>query len=160
VRAAIAQVDASVPLLFLQSFDDAAGLGLLPQRLTAWIAGAVGAIGAGLAAFGLYGLMAYLVAQRTREIAIRVALGASTGEVRSLVLRDATWLAGAGAAADLALAFGVGTALKALLVGVDVVDAATYAGAVCLFTATLGVAAWMPARRAARTDAAAALRAE
>jgi hypothetical protein len=160
VRTAIAQVDASVPLLFLQSFDDAAGLGLLPQRLTAWIAGVVGTVGVGLAAFGLYGLMAYLVTQRTREIAIRVALGASTADVRSLVLRDATWLAGAGAAAGLALAFGIGTALKALLVGVAVVDTASYTGAVLLFTATLGLAAWIPARRATRTDAAAALRAE
>jgi predicted permease len=160
VRTAIAQVDPSVPLLFLQSFDDATGLGLLPQRLTAWIAGVVGIAGAGLAAFGLYGLMAYLVTQRAREIAIRVALGASSADIRSLVLRDATWLAGAGAVTGLALAFGIGTALEALLVGVAVVDATSYTGAVLLFTATLGMAAWIPARRATRTDAAAALRAE
>jgi predicted permease len=160
VRAAIAQVDASVPLLFLQSFDDAAGLGLLPQRLTAWIAGAVGSVGAGLAAFGLYGLMVYLVAQRRRELAIRVALGASPAQLRGLVLHEATRLASAGALAGLALAFGIGTALKALLVGVPVVDVASYAGAAALFTATLGIAAWIPAQRAGRTDAASALRAE
>jgi predicted permease len=160
VRRAIAQIDPSVPLLFLQSFDDAAGLGLLPQRLTAWIAGTVGLAGAALAAFGLYGLTAYLVTQRTREIAIRLALGASTADVRSLVLRDVTWLAAAGGVAGMALAVGVARLLGGLLVGVAVVDATSYLGAGLLFGATLGVAAWMPARRATRTNAAEALRAE
>ncbi|MEZ5293554.1 MAG: ADOP family duplicated permease [Vicinamibacterales bacterium] len=158
--AAIRQVDASVPLLLLQGFDEAVGLGLLPQRLTVWVAALAGTAGAGLAAFGLYGLMAYLVTERGREIAIRLALGASTGDVRGLVLRDALWLGGLGAAAGVALAAGVGTLLRSQLVGVDVVDAASYGGAVALFAATLGLAAWVPARRAARTDAAAALRAE
>lgn len=160
VRGAIAQVDASVPVLFQQSFDDAAGLGLLPQRLTAWIAGSVGVAGAALAAFGLYGLMAYLVTQRTREIAIRLALGASTTAVRRLVLGDAIWLTLAGAAMGVALAFGVGRALGGLLVGVAAVDATSYLGTVLLFGATLGVAAWVPTRRATRTNAAEALRAE
>jgi predicted permease len=160
VRTAIAQVDASVPLLFQQSFDDAAGLGLLPQRLTAWLAGTVGVAGAGLAAFGLYGLMAFLVGQRTREIAIRLALGASIGSVRSLVLKDAVWLGVAGAVVGLALAVGVGTALQSLLVGVPVVDMASYAGAGILVVATLAAAAWVPARQAVRTNAASALRSE
>jgi hypothetical protein len=84
IRTAVAQVESSVPVLLLQSFDDAAAVGLLPQRLAAWIAGSVGIF---LAALGLYGLMAFLVTQRTREIAIRMALGASLGNVRGLVLQ-------------------------------------------------------------------------
>ncbi len=77
IRTAMAQVEPNVPIVMLQSFDDAAAIGLLPQKLAAWIAGSVGTIGIFLAALGLYGLMAFLVAQRTREIAIRMALGAS-----------------------------------------------------------------------------------
>ncbi len=67
LRAAVAQVEPSVPVMFVQSFDDAVAIGLTPQRLTAWVAGSVGLAGVGLAALGLYGLMAFLVAQRTRE---------------------------------------------------------------------------------------------
>ena len=77
MRTAMAQVEPNVPIVMLQSFDDATAIGLLPQKLAAWIAGSVGTIGIFLAALGLYGLMAFLVAQRTREIAIRMALGAS-----------------------------------------------------------------------------------
>ena len=73
----MAQVEPNVPIVMLQSFEAAAAIGLLPQKLAAWIAGSVGTIGIFLAALGLYGLMAFLVAQRTREIAIRMALGAS-----------------------------------------------------------------------------------
>ena len=67
LRAAVAQVEPSVPVMFVQSFDDAVAIGLTPQRLTAWVAGSVGLAGVGLAALGLYGLMAFLAAQRTRE---------------------------------------------------------------------------------------------
>ena len=76
------QVEPNVPIILLQSFEDAAGIGLLPQKLAAWIAGSVGTIGIFLAALGLYGLMAFLVAQRTREIAIRMALGASSRDMQ------------------------------------------------------------------------------
>jgi hypothetical protein len=88
----MARVEPNVPIVLLQSFDDAVAVGLLPQRLTAWIAGSVGSIGVGLAALGLYGLMAFLVTQRTREIAIRMALGASDGTMRSMVMTQAAWL--------------------------------------------------------------------
>src|SRR6187401_442196 len=89
VRAAMAQIEPNVPIVMLQTFDDAAALGLLPQKLAAWIAGSVGTIGIFLAALGLYGLMAFLVTQRTREIAIRMALGASNRDMRTMVLRQA-----------------------------------------------------------------------
>ncbi len=105
-----------------RSFDDAVAIGLTPQRLTAWVAGLVGALGVGLAALGLYGLMAFIVTQRTRELAIRMALGASVREVRA-------WSGGrrhgsrcTGAVLGAVLAAGIGTLLRGLLVGVAVVD--------------------------------------
>ena len=105
----MAQVEPNVPIVMLQSFDDAAAIGLLPQKLAAWIAGSVGTIGIFLAALGLYGLMAFLVAQRTREIAIRMALGASNGDMRSMVLKQAGTLGAIGGVIGLALAAGIGT---------------------------------------------------
>lgn len=160
LRAAIADVDATVPAMFVQSFDEAAGIGLTPQRVTAWIAASVGSTGLVLAAFGLYGLMAFLVTARTRDLAIRLSLGATPAQVGGIVVRQAALLGGAGAVVGLALAAGIGTLLESLLVGVPVVDLPSYSGAVALFLAVLTAASWLPARRAAATDPATALRAE
>ena len=160
IRAAIAQVEPNVPLLMLQSFEDAAALGLLPQKLAAWIAGSVGAIGIFLAALGLYGLMAFLVTQRTREIAIRMALGASHQTVRAMVLRQAGMLAAIGGVIGLVLAGAIGTLAQTLLVGVAPIDPVAFGGTALLFAVVLAIAAWTPAHRAASTDPATALRAE
>jgi len=160
VRATVAEVEPSVPIVFIQSFAEAAALGLLPQRVATWIAGAVGGVGIFLAALGLYGLMAFLVAQRTREIAIRMALGASHGRVRSMVLGQAARLGIAGAVIGLALAGVVGMLARSLLVGVAPLDPISFGGATLLFVLVLGVACWAPAARAGATDPAAALHAE
>jgi len=160
IRSAMTQVEPNVPIVLLQSFDDAVAVGLLPQRLTAWIAGSVGGIGVGLAALGLYGLMAFLVTQRTREIAIRMALGASEGNMRSMVMKQAAWLGTAGVAIGLLLAGLIGTLAQSLLVGVTAIDPVTFGGTAVLFAVVLAAACWAPARRAATTDPATALRAE
>lgn len=160
LRAAVAEVEPSVAVMFVQSFDEAVAIGLTPQRLTAWVAGAVGSIGAGLAAFGLYGLMAFLVAQRTREIAIRMALGASSADARGMVFGTAIRLGLAGAVVGTALAAGVGILLRGLLVGVTPVDPMSLVIVALGFAAVLAAAAWLPATRAATTDPAVALRAE
>jgi predicted permease len=160
IRAAMAQVEPNVPVLMLQSFEDAAAIGLLPQKLAAWIAGSVGTIGIFLAALGLYGLMAFLVAQRTREIAIRMALGASNQDMRSMVLKQAGVLAAIGGVIGLVLAGAIGTLAQSLLVGVPPIDAVSFGGTALLFAVILAAAAWTPARRAASTDPASALRAE
>lgn len=160
VRTAMAQVEPNVPIVMLQSFEDAAAIGLLPQKLAAWIAGSVGTVGIFLAALGLYGLMAFLVAQRTREIAIRMALGASSEDMRLMVLRQAGKLGAIGGVIGLALAAGIGTLAQAILVGVAPVDPLSFGGTALLFVVVLAVAAWMPANRAAATDPATALRAE
>jgi hypothetical protein len=160
LRAAMAQVEPGVPVMFVQSFDDAVAIGLTPQRLTAWVAGSVGGAGVVLAALGLYGLMAFLVAQRRREIAIRMALGATATELQRQVLTQAARLGVLGGAVGLGLAAGVGALLRPLLVGVAVLDVPSAAAAVALFVGVLAAASWRPARLAATTDPAAALRAE
>lgn len=160
IRTAMAQVEASVPIVMLQSFDDATVLGLIPQRLTAWIAGSVGTIGVFLAALGLYGLMAFLVAQRTREIAIRMALGASNRNMQSMVLKQAARLGVIGGIVGLVLAGAIGVLAQSLLVGVAPIDPVAFGGTAALFAVVLAVAAWSPARRAAGTDPATALRSE
>ena len=160
LRAAVAQVEPSVAVMFVQSFDEAVAIGLTPQRLTAWLAGVVGSVGTGLAALGLSGLMAFLVTQRTREIAIRIALGASTGDVRRMVSQVAARLAAAGVLVGAVCSAGIATLLRGLLVGVAAVDPVSYAGAALLFAIVLALACWAPAARAATTDPAVALRAE
>ncbi|MBY0493102.1 MAG: ABC transporter permease [Cyanobacteria bacterium] len=160
VRTAMAQVEPNVPIVMLQTFDDAAAIGLLPQQLAAWIAGSVGSIGIFLAALGLYGLMAFIVTQRTREIAIRMALGASNGDMRAMVLRQAAKLGVMGGVIGLALAAGIGTLAQSLLVGVPPVDPVSFGGTALFFLIVLAIAAWTPASRAAATDPATALRAE
>jgi predicted permease len=160
VRSAIAQVEPGVPVLFIQSFADATALGLVPQRLVAWIAGGVGIAGALLAALGLYGLMAFLVAQRTREIAIRMALGASAGDVQGMVTRHAARLGITGGLVGLALAAGIGMLMRTLLVGVAPVDPLSLGATALLLVGVLAAACWSPARRAAHTDPAVALRTE
>ena len=104
--------------------------------------------------------MAFLVAQRTREIAIRMALGATASQLQRQVLAQAARLGVCGAAAGLGLAAGVGALLRPLLVGVAVVDVPSAGVAVGLFVAVLAAASWRPARQAATTDPAGALRAE
>jgi hypothetical protein len=160
IRAAMAQIEPSVPVMLLQSFDDAVAVGLLPQRLAAWVAGAVGSLGVGLAALGLYGLMAFLVTQRTREIAIRMALGASAGNMQSMVMRQAARLGAIGGAVGLVLAGVIGTLAQGLLVGVPAIDPIAFGGTALLFAVVLTAACWSPARRAAGTDPATTLRAE
>jgi predicted permease len=160
IRPAMAQVEPSVPIVLLQSFENAASVGLLPQQLSAWIAGSVGTIGIFLAALGLYGLMAFLVTQRTREIAIRMALGATDRTVRLMIMKQAAVLAAIGGAVGALLAGAVGTLAQSLLVGVGAIDPVAFGGTMLLFAAVLALAAWAPASRAASTDPATALRAE
>ena len=160
IRTVMAQIEPNVPIIMLQTFDDATALGLLPQKLAAWIAGSVGTIGVFLAALGLYGLMAFLVAQRTREIAIRMALGASHGDMRAMVLKQAGTLGAIGGVVGLLLAAGIGTLAQSLLVGVPPIDPMSFGGTALLFLIVLAIAAWTPANRAAATDPATALRSE
>ena len=160
LRRAVIALDPNLPVIHTQTLEQATTLALLPQRLAAWIAGSVGTIGLVLAALGLYGLTAFSVTQRRREIALRMALGATRPNVLSLVMGQAARLALVGTAVGLALAVGVSQLLDSLLVGVATVDPLAFSVATVVMVGALLLATWVPARRAAATDPMNALRTE
>jgi predicted permease len=160
LRQAVVAFNPNLPVIHTQTLEQATTLALLPQRLAAWIASSVGTIGLLLAALGLYGITAFSVAQRAREIALRMALGATRESVLSLVLRQAGRLALIGTAIGLALAAGVSQLLGGLLVGIGSIDPLAFGTATMLLMLVLLAATWIPARRAAGMDPMRALRAE
>ena len=160
LRQAVIAFNPNLPVIHMQTLEQATTLALLPQRLAAWIASSVGTLGLLLAALGLYGITAFSVAQRAREIALRMALGATRETVLSLVLRQAARLALVGTAIGLALAAGVSQLLGGLLVGIGSIDPFAFGAATTLLTLVLLAATWVPARRAAGMDPMRALRAE
>jgi len=134
------------------------GASLLPQRIAAGILGSFGVVALLLAAVGLYGVVAFAVAQRTREIGIRVALGAQSSEVLRLMLRQGMTLAGIGLLVGLPLAIGAGKLVSGFLLGSGAADPLVFiVAAVTLGLVTL-VASYVPARRASRVDPIVALR--
>ena len=113
-----------------------------------------------LAALGIYGVLAYSVAQRQREIGVRMALGAHHGVVRRMVLRDGMRAVIPGIVAGAFLAAGLAVVLRSLLYGVGAADIPSYVGAAVVLLGVSVVASWIPARRATRVDPLIAIRAE
>ena len=142
----------------VSTFAQLLGVPLARPRFNAMLLGVFGAAALLLALVGQYALMAAYVRQRDREFALRVALGATAGDVRTMVLREALALAAGGAAVGLALALGLSRLLRSLLFEVDTLDPSSLAAAVVLLLATSVVASMLPVRRATRADAVAMLR--
>jgi len=113
-----------------------------------------------IASMGLYGTMAYAVARRTNEIGVRMALGAATGDVIRMVLRDSLWMVGTGMLIGLPCAYAIGKVMETALFGLSPLDPRTTALSFFALLATALLAAWLPARRAARIDPMTALREE
>jgi ABC-type antimicrobial peptide transport system permease subunit len=124
------------------------------------MSGAFGLIALILAAIGIGGVLAYAVARRTNEIGVRMALGASTGDVIRMVLRDSVWMAAAGIVVGLPGAYAIGRILKAALFQLQPLDPGTATGALVILLGVALLAAWLPARRAMRVDPVVALRYE
>lgn len=150
----------NVPAPSLQFMTDRVGASVAQPRFQAGLLNLFGAIALLLAAGGTYGVLAYAVTQRQREIGIRMALGAPRGNVVALVLRQGLKLVLAGVALGIVIAFAVTRVLRNLLFEVQPADPATYVVVVLLLMAVALCACWLPARRASRIDPMVALRAE
>ncbi len=130
------------------------------HRSAAWLVGGFAALALVLSVIGLYGVIAYSVSQRTREIGVRMALGAQRSAVHGMILREAGWLAGIGIVAGLGCSIGAAQLMGSLLFGVRAWDAWTLTGVAALLAAAALAASYIPARRAARVNPVEALRAE
>lgn len=160
LRAAVTSLDPHVPLIGIRTLESAMGAAFFLQRAAAVLIGAFAAIALLLAATGIFGLLAYTVEQRRREIGIRIAMGASgAGVVRSVVGMGMRPVA-IGVVLGLAGALAATRVLEGLLYDVPPRDPITFAAAAAVLFAAAAVAAWLPARRATRVDPAGALNAE
>jgi len=158
LRALLASMNPNLPIVQALTFDAYSRLGLLPQRIAASVAGSLGLVGVLLAAIGIYGVTAYMVSSRTREIGIRMALGAERASVVRMVLRQGLTLTMIGAAIGLAVAAAASRLLGSLLFGVGATDPLTFIGSTLLFFVVGAAACYVPARRATAIGAMDALR--
>jgi predicted permease len=158
VEQVLARHDANLPLLNFRTMVDQAEENVFLERFMSTLAGALAVIATVLAAIGIYGVLSYGVAQRLREIGLRMALGAAPRNVRRMVLRQSAWMAGVGIVVGVGLALLLGVAGRALFFGLTPTDPLVPAAAVLALTAVVVTAAYWPARRAANVDPVTALR--
>jgi predicted permease len=156
VRALNARIPAANPRSMTEVLTSSAGR----TSFTMVVLGAASLVALLLGIIGIYGVVSYVVSQRTREIGVRMALGAAASSVRGMVLRQGLAVAGIGVVAGLVAAFAFSRLLTSLLYGISAVDPLTYAAVAALLAAVAAVASWLPAVRAAGVDPAEALRNE
>ncbi len=160
LRGAVSELDPALALYAARTLRQQMETPLSGAQSGATTVGLFGVLALILASVGIYGVVSYAVAQRTREIGVRMALGAQKTDILWLVIGRGAAMAAAGIALGLAVAVAVGRALSGLLYGVSAVDPLTYAGITMLLVCVTLLASWVPARRAARVDPLKALRAE
>jgi predicted permease len=160
IERAVLDIDPLLPRPTVIPLTEATGIVLLPQRAAAWVTGGLGIVGLLLAAVGLYGIMAYSSARRTREMAVRMALGAQRADVLGIVVKEGMRLAGLGVAIGVLLAAGATRVIAGLLFGVSPLDPLAFIVMSAVFAVVALVACYLPARRAAAGDLAEVLRAE
>jgi macrolide transport system ATP-binding/permease protein len=160
IRREVATLDPNLPIYDVKTISEHLGLTLLPLRAGAWVAGSFALLALLLAGLGIYGVMAYTISQRTREIGLRMALGAESRDVMRLVVRQGMWLALIGLAIGLAGALVLTRLMSSVLYGVSATDFVTFAGVTLLLGSVVLIACYLPARRAARVDPIVALRCE
>src|SRR5262249_36507094 len=159
VRREVLALDGELPVFGVRSVESAMEDSLAPRRFAMLLLGIFAATALLLAAIGVYGVMSYTVVQRTREIGIRMALGAGQDEVLRLVVGGGARLAAIGIGIGVLLALGLSRVLSGMLYGVSATDPITYGGIAVLLAAVGLLSSWLPARRASPLDPAAAPRA-
>jgi putative ABC transport system permease protein len=160
IREGVHAVDPDQPISDLKTMDQRVALSLGPRRSAVTLLTIFAVMALGLSAVGLFGLVRYSVAQRTQEIGVRMALGASRRDVLGMVLREGLRLALGGIFGGLLAAFALTRVLASLLYGVSATDPLTFGGMALLLTLVALFASWIPARRATRVDPMVALRYE
>jgi len=160
LRDAIRQIDTNLPMLDVRTQDEQIAANLRQERIFAVLSSGFGVLALALACVGIYGIMAYSVANRRNEIGIRLALGAQPGQVRAMILRESTWLSIAGIVAGVGTALFLTRLVKSMLYGIQPNDPLTISCGVLLLLAVALAASWIPARRAARVQPMEALRHE
>jgi len=160
VREHIRALDAKLPIADVKTLRDQVNLSLFPSRVAAWTLGGFGVLALLLAAIGIYGVVSYSVAQRTREIGVRMALGAGRKDVLRLVLGQGLFVIAFGLGVGLLLAFAVTRLIAGFLYGVGATDLLTFGGVPLLLGIVALGASYIPARRATRVDPLVALRYE
>ena len=160
VRASLKSIDPNVPIAAIESMETLFERSMGPRRFNLYLLGAFAAVSLALAAIGLFGVMAYLVSQRTREIGVRLALGATRGEVFRLILTRGLTLAVIGAVGGVGAALWLTRVMQSLLFSVSRTDPVTFAAVPVTLVAVAVLACYIPARRAMRVDPVIALRAE
>jgi putative ABC transport system permease protein len=160
VRQKVNELDPALPLANVRTLDEWVTNAAAQPRLNAQLLGVFAGLALAIAAIGIYGVLAYSVTQRTREIGLRMALGAPRAGVLGAIVKEGMLIALAGVAAGLAAAFAFSRALEGLVFGIRVNDPATFAGVAAVLSVVALVACALPAMRASRVDPIVALRQE
>jgi predicted permease len=160
LRDSVRGLDPNLPVYDLKTFQRVVDEDLLAERLIAGLSASFGVLAALLAAMGIYGVLAYLVIQRTREIGIRMALGAASRQVRTLIYKEMGYMVAAGALVGLPVAYGLARVSESLLYGVRANNPGIYLAALTVIAVIAAAACYLPVRRATRVDPMVALRYE
>jgi predicted permease len=157
---AVHRIDADVPVFNVRTIEQVLDQFLIRERTLALLASTFGLVALVLVTVGLYGVVSNTVSRRTKELGIRLALGAGPGRIVRLILREAGLLLVLGSLAGVPLVLVIGRIIGSLLFGVRPLDSMSLGAAIALLTVVAGIAAWLPARRAAQVDPLVALRSE
>jgi predicted permease len=160
IQPLIARLEPNLPIGNLRPLPEQVKENVYLDRMITTFSAGFAVLATLLAAVGLYGVLAYTIAQRTREIGLRMALGADSGSVRAMVLRQVGWMTAIGGVIGIGAAFGIGRSASSLLYGLGGSDPISYAGAAILLTLVALGAGYLPARRASRVHPMEALRSD